>query len=223
MIEIFRTLGRYLTGGCEHLTVEPPADRANGRTIVLVHGVLYRSLIMREMLGNWLARQGFRVVVYDYRTTRDTVRGHGRSFRAWLETLDTPFALVTHSMGGLLARVALERPLPRVECLLQIAPPNRGSRSASFWCREIPGAGKLVRSLPDMRREQEGTTLTLPMVHGIPVGILAAEFDVQVDLDLAPLPEPVPFAICPAGHCSILKSAQARKLMLRFLDTGHFS
>ncbi len=202
--------------------IEPPAPAANGGTVVLIHGILYRGWMMRLAVGNFLARSGYRVVVYDYRTTRDTVRGHGAAFRRRLESIGGSFAIVGHSMGCLVTRAALAEPLGGVEKILMIAPPNRGSRTASFWCREVPCAGRLIRSLPDLRCQEEGTTLTLPVPGGVPLGILTAEYDAKVDFDLTRLDGATAECRCAAGHSSILTDAAARRAMLRFLATGNF-
>ncbi len=213
---------QYLKGKRKSLLLEPDPGRANGQAIVLAHGLLYRAEVMRFMLGDYLCELGFRVYIYDYDSTRPSVRELGRRFREYLETIPEPFQLITHSMGGLLARVALETPLRNAQSVLMIAPPNRGSRYASNLCRRFPPIRYWLRTLPELRCETEGVTLTLPETLSVPVGVLAAQYDNKVDMRLTRFPGATEYVIVPAGHCGVMMNPEARRLMLCYLNTGKF-
>lgn len=103
--------------------------------VALLHGAL-RSPVGMEPTARYLRRRGFHAKAFGYATRRDDLEGHAArledELRRWLgsrpvETL----GLLTHSMGGLVARALLARPsvqalAPR-QRLVMLAPPNRGA------------------------------------------------------------------------------------------------
>lgn len=88
-----------------------------------------------------LTRRGFGVATFDWRgqggsdrLTRSRTKGHVRKFDAYAEDLDSflkevvlpdcraPYAMLAHSMGGLVALAATPRLINRIERLVLIAP-----------------------------------------------------------------------------------------------------
>ena len=111
------------------------------RPVALLHGAL------RSPLGLWptarsLARQGLDPRPFGYTSRHGTVEDHAARIEAallgWLgdEPL-TSLGLLTHSMGGLVARALLARPAIQrrapVQRLVMLAPPNAGSALAARW------------------------------------------------------------------------------------------
>jgi pimeloyl-ACP methyl ester carboxylesterase len=103
-------------------------------TVCLIHGLNSTSRVFVHMVGP-LEEAGFGVVFYNFPYNRDldaTARAFGKDWLAFREKMGErrPWAIVTHSMGGLLARWYVEAD-PRyahdVSDLIMIAPPNHGS------------------------------------------------------------------------------------------------
>jgi pimeloyl-ACP methyl ester carboxylesterase len=102
-------------------------------TVLLVHGMNSSSGGFKHLIPK-LEAEGFGVLLYDYRFNRDldTIVGEfGSQWNAAREQTGDrlPWAILTHSMGGLLARWYVEGPdyAGDVSALVLIASPNGGS------------------------------------------------------------------------------------------------
>lgn len=106
--------------------------------VVLLHGAL-RSAIGMRPTARFLARHGFEPRSFNYATRRRSLEQHAEQLeaeiRSWLVgRAPAVIGLLTHSMGGLVARALLARPslhefAPR-QRLVMLAPPNRGAALA---------------------------------------------------------------------------------------------
>ena len=210
-----------------------------GRTVVLVHGIMLVGPVML-MLGRFLCSQGFEVFIYDYRSSRDTIVGHGARLKKFLEELAAdlpstrPIDLVAHSMGGLLCRCAFghlaAEQLPENECLVpprfqhlvMICTPNCGSRQADYWLSKIPCGEQLVKSLPDLRYGEDAPAATLPVLRHLKIGIIAADRDHCVSEQSAHLETENDFIMLNGTHTGILFSTAAARQVSNFLLYDHF-
>ena len=102
-------------------------------TVCLVHGLNSTATVFKHMVGP-LEAAGFGVVGYDFPYNRDlhqTAPAFGRDWADFRKKAGEtrPWAVVTHSMGGLLARDYVEGAdfAGDVSDLILIAPPNHGS------------------------------------------------------------------------------------------------
>ncbi len=109
------------------------ADRP---TVCLLHGINASSRSFVHLIP-LLEAEGFGVVIYDYPYNRDLDELAETFARDWSDfrtkQIDkSPWSIVTHSMGGLLARDYVEGDQYRddVTRLVMIGPPNRGAASA---------------------------------------------------------------------------------------------
>lgn len=138
-----------LSGTIARAGVEPPAHpqaqaqmRARASyhasdpsrpTVVLVHGMNSTSGGFEHLVPE-LERIGFGVLLYDYSFNRDLDTIVSEFVTNWRKAREItgdrlPWAILSHSMGGLLARWYVEGPdySQDVSALVLIAPPNQGS------------------------------------------------------------------------------------------------
>ena len=218
------TLATYAVGGrrFEHLpgSAELPA-------LVLVHGLLHRGIMMRS-LAKFLNGRGYPVYIYDYRTTRSGIVSHGLKFAEFLRELpEKRVAVVTHSMGGLLARVALSElagtpAAEKIGRVVMLAPPNRGSRMAENVVRCFPPAKLLVRPLDELSNRAGAVCHGLPVPRGFEIGIIAGDDDGKVSVDSTRLDGMADHVIVHARHVFIMFLPESRRQLLAFLETGRF-
>lgn len=203
-----------------------------GRTVVLIHGLLHRSP-MFEPLAEWLQeRHGCRVIFYDYPTTRQDVEGHAVRLSGKLRELQGALPgvridFITHSMGGILLRLALaelEQTGDAAFCgrVVMLAPPHHGSPKATGSLRLIPGAGWLVRPLADLADHPAARIHLFPVPEAAEAGVIAGTHDRTVPLASTRLGT-LPHCQVAAGHCSILGSRAAWNQAWHFLETGQFA
>lgn len=221
---MIHSLVRY-AAGMRHIETFPGEP---GRIpVVLVHGLLHRGIMMRGF-ALWFARQGRKAILYDYRTTRRHIVEHGRELASFLRALGEPrIDLVTHSMGGLLARVALAELSSSgqgglIHRVVMLAPPHHGSAVATAWVEHFAPSPFLVRPLPDLADHPRAAVHALPVPEGFEIGIIAGRFDRKVALSSTHLRGERAHVTIDSGHAFIMDRPEARRLTLRFLESGSF-
>ncbi|MBS0623460.1 MAG: alpha/beta fold hydrolase [Verrucomicrobia bacterium] len=119
--------------GLNHLTL----NAAEG-SVVCIHGFIrsYRCMIP---MGNMLDNEGFEVYLWDYQSRKNTIQGHAENLVKLLNTIaqqkpGQPIHFVTHSLGGIIIKTALNHPNcpeeARVGKAVLLAPPSQGSAVA---------------------------------------------------------------------------------------------
>jgi pimeloyl-ACP methyl ester carboxylesterase len=208
------------------MTGMPPVHAsARGRECVsLVHG-FFANQYMLALLGHRLKRHGYLATPWGYRNMRRSILEHADAFSRELARLDADRAvdtihLVTHSMGGIIARAALERFRPqKLGRFVMLAPPNRGSFVANA---AVGVLGGLFKPVAELTTGPESLVNSLGMPTGIDIGVIAASRDALVSPESTRPDVPHDHVTLPCLHSSLLFRRDAADLVAAFLATGEF-
>jgi pimeloyl-ACP methyl ester carboxylesterase len=149
----------------------------------------------------------------------------------------TRIDFVTHSMGGILVRHYFQlRPTDKVGAVVMLAPPNHGSEvvdayHGAWWFRWALGpAAQELGTGPDSLPNRMGP---VPLNIGIIAGtrtsdpwfasLFSGPNDGKVSVESAKLAEMRDFLTVPAGHTFLMKSDEAIRQTLYFLENGRFN
>lgn len=222
-------LPAYFRRGFKFIADDSEKTPAAGN-VILIHGLLMRAASMRWMAERF-SEKGFRCFRYDYPTSRLGIFRHGEILRERLLALfemipeDEKIFFVTHSMGGILLRVALEAlpeaALKRIHAVVMLAPPNQGS----YWSERIrkffPPAKFFNRCLGDLRHTADSPLreIRLPRHGAFPrLCIVSGERDAKVAPEFLPLPGvPAEMLSASCGHAALRHSREAFEHALDFL------
>ncbi|MFM7291971.1 MAG: esterase/lipase family protein [Planctomycetia bacterium] len=201
-----------------------PAQTGPWECVSLVHGFLANPLMMAP-LGHRLDRLGYLAKPWGYRDMRRSILEHAEAFGRELARLDADRAvgtihLVTHSMGGIIARATLERFRPRkLGRFVMLAPPNRGSFVADA---AVGLLGGLLRPVSELTTSAGSLVNSLGMPTAVDVGVIAAERDALVAPSSTRPDIPHAHVSLPCLHSSLLFRRDAADLVASFLATGEF-
>jgi pimeloyl-ACP methyl ester carboxylesterase len=180
---------------------------------------------MLAPLGHRLDRLGYLAKPWGYWNMRRSILEHAEAFGRELARLDADRAvgtihLVTHSMGGIVARAALERFRPRkIGRFVMLAPPNRGSFVADA---AVGLLGGLLRPVAELTTSAGSLVNSLGMPTAVDVGVIAAERDALVSTASTRPHVPHAHVTLPCLHSSLLFRRDAADLVAAFLATGEF-
>jgi len=183
--------------------------------VLLVHGYLAPVAILWP-LGFALARSGHPPSYFDYPSRRGPFERHVPGLQRRLEAMRAPYAVVAHSMGGLLVHRALdtyEGPWPAR--IVHIAVPHAGSA----FVRRVGGSRLGRRLVPAVRASSFGVAAP---AHRCPVGTLAGERDAMVRPDEARLAG-ASHQTLPFGHNELILRPATAAAIVHFLHTGSFA
>lgn len=207
--------------------------------VLLLHG-LARTKLSMAGLGRALRRAGLRTLAHTYPSRQAGVVALADAVAAWIVAThgDGEIDLVTHSLGGVLARhlsgrVALRR-------VVMLAPPNAGSDLARALQEFGPfgwlygPAGRDVaegKGWPDALAAEVGVIAgTRSPSLGNPTSWVSAPFfgddrpnDGTVAVDETHLPGMVDFATVDASHTWIMNDPRVQAMVVRFLAEGRFA
>jgi len=200
-------------------------QRGPHKIVVLVHGLGAHRVVM-WLMGQRLKQRGYRVVNWGYPSIRRNVEAHGQDLhRRLLELEQDPSVgeihLVTHSMGGIVARTALTHgDLVKLHRMVMLCPPNRGSRWATMFG---PLLRKLCCTIDQLATRPDSYVNCLPLPEDLEVGIIAAAFDPLVPLDSTYLGVERDHIIWPLSlHSGILFRNGVAEQVAHFLANGEF-
>lgn len=202
-----------------------PAAARSGECVVLTHGFMASRWMLAPLAGR-LRRRGWQTRRWGYESWRTSVSVHADEFADLLQEIDrnpavTTLHLVTHSMGCIIGRAALDRYRPeKLARFVMLAPPNRGSFVATATAGLF---GRVLRPVAELTTLNTSLVNTTPQPMGINIGVIAAQRDALVSLDATRLDVPHEHITLPCLHSSLLFRRDAAELVARFLETGSFT
>ncbi|WP_428239907.1 alpha/beta fold hydrolase [Gynuella sp.] len=209
------------------------------QNVILIHGLGRTSRSMQSM-QRFLQDQGYNVCRIDYPSQEypvETLASYLSNSIARIERHNSqPIHLVTHSLGGILARYSLQyMSLPANSRIVMLSPPNHGSEIIDRFQK-----WKLFSRIMGPAALQLSTaTDSLPnMIPGIKAefGIITGSdssdpwfnwlfdetTDGKVTVTSARLAGMKDFLVLPVGHTMIMNNQRVQKETLFFLRHGRF-
>lgn len=215
-----------------------PVKKKN-RAVILVHGLFRRGYNFWH-LGRALSQNGYESFVYDYPTRIKTLKEQADDLNKYIENISNKhnfenINFVTHSMGGIILRIALANiaenqnispnsaKFADIKRVVMLAPPNRGSHVAEFFTKCIPVSTKLIKPLPELREDAESVIHSIPLMpSAVETGIIAAEYDLLVKENSTHLPYEKDFMKIKSDHSMIMYFKSSKKAILNFLEKASF-
>lgn len=212
-----------------------PLYSAPNETVVLIHGFLGASWNL-QYYEHALKQAHLHPVAWDYPSREKTIHMHAQDLVHYLQREaqqhpERPIHFLTHSMGGLVLRAAINHPDCPVEAKLGravlLVPPNKGS----IWGRKL-GEWEVVRALCQNQSGRELLTqhhfdylgvfppgMQIKVIAGkqSPNPFLSVPNDGIVTVDETFLTTPHEHTIVDEEHHLILISQQASQLAVEFL------
>lgn len=201
-----------------------PALATDRQCVVLVHGYLANTLLL-AMLARRLRGHGYRTDLWGYRNMWSSIRVLADRFARSLATLDADpgidrLHLVTHSMGGIVGRAALEQYRPRkMGRFVMLAPPNRGSFVATAMAGSF---GRVLKPVAELSTAADSMVNSLPTPAGVEIGVIAAAHDALVSAESTHPDAPHDHVTLPTWHTGLLFRRDTADLVADFLATGRF-
>lgn len=208
---------------------KPPAagDVASREVVVTTHGWLAGRRSMAAV-NRAIREAGFDSINWGYQSWRGSIVHHAIDLAALLNELFADPAvsrvhLITHSMGGIVARAALMR--SRLEwrmaakCgrLVMMAPPNGGSRLTRF---PLGPFATWFPHLTELSERPDSLVNQLPPPRRMQVGVIAAARDFVVSVDATRLSGQMDHATVQTSHQRLAAHPEAIQMAVRFLGEG---
>lgn len=192
--------------------------------VYLLHGLAAHHFVMRRLAGA-LRRAEFDVRNWGYRSIRSPIRHHALCLRDELarDVRDPQIDrvhLVTHSMGSIITRAALQDwQCDKIGRIVMLGPPNRGSHVAR---RLAPWLGRICPPLIELSDAPDSFVNRIPPPPTIPIGIVAAAADRVVARHATELPGQADWIVLPGQHGVLPWRRETAQQVLHFLEHGRF-
>ena len=190
----------------------------SSHALILIHGLGAHWLVMSP-LARRLQKKFGRVINWSYSSLWSRIERHGQQMAQQLQQLDDDpeverIHLITHSMGGIVARLALAAHMPaKMGRMVMLAPPNTGSHVARSLATVL---GRICPPLAQLSDEDQSFVASLPPTGQVEIGIIAAQSDFLVAEPRTHLPTEKEHIILPGMHSSLVwRQETAEKLRCR--------
>ena len=196
--------------------------------VVLIHG-LGGSRLDMWLLGRRLERRGYTVRNWGYRSIGQRIETHANRLATDLIAIgaDMPAGkmhLVTHSMGGIIARAMFAtHAIDNLGRVVMLAPPHQGSHAAR---KLVPYLGWLTPSLNQLSDAEDSYVKQLPnsfQLGDIEFGIVEATKDRVIVQGGVLLDGYRDYASVEGHHGVLAWYPQAIQFTENFLANGRFS
>jgi triacylglycerol lipase len=221
----------------------PISDNHSARSVVLLHG-LGRTSRSMQPLATTLESRGYRVFNLGYPSRTAGVGALAAHVAQQVRAIDDekPLHFITHSLGGILLRVAVENgdlPLDRIGRVVMLGPPNGGSHVPDAFGRwkisgalyrfvtgpaglELGiGAGSIATQLPPLPFEA-GIIAGSRSVNPLLSLFLPGPNDGKVSVEHASVDGMRAFLVMPHSHPFLMSAPPVMTRAIRFLETGAF-
>lgn len=199
-------------------------SRPPSEAVVLLHGLGANRFVMTR-LATYLDAQGYRVANWGYRSIRDSIESHAQVFQKRISDFLSHHRcdrlhVVTHSMGGIVARRAFSIGRPgNLGRFVMLGPPNSGSHIAR---RLAASLGRFCPPLHELSDAADSYVNRLDQPTGIDLGIIAAELDRVVKLTSTFLECQRDHIVLPGHHGMLPWRRDTAKQVEHFLRYGQF-
>jgi esterase/lipase len=204
------------------------------KALILVHGLI-RTYHSMKHLGKHLSQQGYDVYLYDYPSTKHSIKTHSENFLNMLNHIikhhnhstEKSISIITHSLGGIIARLSLstlsKNKLTLFDKLILLTPPNQGSKLARLMIKTLPFLKYLIKPLHELGDDNKKFIYQIPTSQTIDIGIIAAKYDHAAPASTTRLEQQQDFIIIKDGHSFIMNNKKVRREIIYFLQHGKFS
>lgn len=193
------------------------------------------------LLAMRIRRQGFRTANIGYPSTRKSIEALSEKYLApAIETCKEQGAdkihIVTHSLGGIIARQYLQNhSLPEGSRIVMLSPPNKGSEvtdalrnSLLYKLTTGPAGQSLGTGTGDLPNRLQPVQVEIGIITGSCSSdpwfsrLFPGEHDGKVSVERAKLEEMVDFLVVNKGHTLIMNSKYVMQQVIYFLRHGSF-
>jgi len=220
------------------LSVNTISEKSNGDYVVVLHGIARNSDYMSS-LAKHLEKAGYDTVNLDYPSTKFSLEELAKIMNEALAkklTQNKRVHFVSHSMGGLLVRVYLNKYRPQnLGRIVQIAPPNQGSEIADFlkdnYLYQLyygPAGEQLITDQSELKNLFGEVNYELGIIAGnktidpLSSAIIPDDDDGKVSINSTKLEGMKDHIILPATHTFFPQNKQAQFQVVYFLQNGVF-
>jgi alpha-beta hydrolase superfamily lysophospholipase len=189
-------------------------------TIILIHGYAAHPILMHR-LKKILSKQNFHVINFKYQSTRKTIEYHAESLKNEIKRIDksSTIHIIAHSMGGILVRQLLvTHKNLKFGRIIMIAPPNKGSKSASMLSSTVFKWSKTLRQIS----KENSYIKNLPEPEYFDIGIIASKFDRVVRIEDTILRTQSDHITLPYHHGELPWRTETAEQCIHFIKKGHF-